>query len=48
MVRKHMQESPDFLERFLRKLRGTKNNEEFIDNLEDEMKRKGTSKRSSS
>ncbi|UOQ87094.1 transcription termination factor Rho [Gracilibacillus salinarum] len=43
-IRKSMQDSPDFLERFLRKLRSTKNNEEFISVLEEEMKRKGTKK----
>ncbi len=41
-----MQDSPDFLERFLRKLRSTKNNEEFLSVLEAEMKRKGTKKTS--
>ncbi|WP_186576537.1 transcription termination factor Rho [Aquibacillus kalidii] len=44
-IRKSMQDSPDFLERFLRKLRGSKNNEEFFQNLEEEMKRKGTTRR---
>ncbi|RCW77454.1 transcription termination factor Rho [Saliterribacillus persicus] len=44
-IRKSMQDSPDFLERFLRKLRGTKSNEEFISVLEEEMKRKGTAKK---
>ncbi|UOQ50233.1 transcription termination factor Rho [Gracilibacillus caseinilyticus] len=43
-IRKSMQDSPDFLERFLRKLRSTKNNEEFLSVLEEEMKRKGTKK----
>ncbi|SFM16835.1 transcription termination factor Rho [Gracilibacillus orientalis] len=45
-IRKSMQDSPDFLERFLRKLRSTKNNEEFLSVLEAEMKRKGTKKTS--
>ncbi|QGH36359.1 transcription termination factor Rho [Gracilibacillus salitolerans] len=45
-IRKSMQDSPDFLERFLRKLRSTKNNEEFLSVLEEEMKRKGTKKTS--
>ncbi len=45
-IRKSMQDSPDFLERFLRKLRSTKNNEEFLAVLEEEMKRKGTAKKS--
>lgn len=44
-VRKSMQDSPDFLDRFLRKLRGTKNNEEFFQQLEEEMKRKGTTRK---
>ncbi|MGN8646421.1 transcription termination factor Rho [Gracilibacillus sp. HCP3S3_G5_1] len=43
-IRKSMQDSPDFLERFLRKLRSTKSNEEFLSVLEEEMKRKGTKK----
>ncbi|WP_347836351.1 transcription termination factor Rho [Gracilibacillus sp. JCM 18860] len=43
-VRKSMQDSPDFLERFLRKLRSTKNNEEFLASIEEEMRRKGTAK----
>ncbi|MDX8047736.1 transcription termination factor Rho [Gracilibacillus sp. S3-1-1] len=43
-IRKSMQDSPDFLERFLRKLRSTKSNEEFLTVLEEEMKRKGTKK----
>ncbi|WP_163580463.1 transcription termination factor Rho [Gracilibacillus saliphilus] len=45
-IRKSMQDSPDFLERFLRKLRSTKSNEEFLSVLEEEMKRKGTKKSS--
>ncbi|WP_182200765.1 transcription termination factor Rho [Paraliobacillus salinarum] len=44
-VRKSMQDSPDFLDRFLRKLKNTKNNEEFFQQLEEEMKRKGTSRK---
>ncbi|MCZ0703646.1 transcription termination factor Rho [Natronobacillus azotifigens] len=44
-VRKNMQDSPDFLERFLRKLRATKNNEEFYDQLADERKRKGLNRK---
>lgn len=46
-VRKSMQDSPDFLDRFLRKLRATKNNEEFYQNLTEEMKRKGTLRKQS-
>ncbi|MDL4839169.1 transcription termination factor Rho [Aquibacillus rhizosphaerae] len=45
-IRKTMQDSPDFLERFLRKLKASKNNEEFFQNVEEEMKRKGTARRS--
>ncbi|GAE92527.1 transcription termination factor Rho [Gracilibacillus boraciitolerans JCM 21714] len=44
-VRKSIQDSPEFLERFLRKLRSTKNNEEFLSVLDDEMRRKGTAKK---
>ena len=44
-VRKSMQDSGDFLDRFLRKLRGTKNNLEFFQQLEEEMKRKGTTRK---
>lgn len=44
-IRKSMQDSPDFLERFLRKLRSTKSNEEFLSVLDEEMKRKGTAKK---
>ncbi|CQR46145.1 hypothetical protein BN1058_00394 [Paraliobacillus sp. PM-2] len=44
-VRKSMQDSPDFLDRFLRKLKNTKNNEEFFQQLEEEMKRKGTTRK---
>ncbi|SEO22937.1 transcription termination factor Rho [Amphibacillus marinus] len=39
-IRKGMQDSPDFLERFLRKLRSTKSNEDFYGQLSEEMKRK--------
>lgn len=44
-IRKSMQDSPDFLERFLRKLRSTKSNEDFLAVLDEEMKRKGTAKK---
>ncbi len=37
-MRKTMSDSPDFAERFLRKLRQTKNNQEFFNILEGEMK----------
>lgn len=43
-VRKSMQDSSDFLDRFLRKIRSTKTNLEFYEQLELEMKRKGTMK----
>lgn len=39
-IRNTMQDSQDFLERFLRKLRNSKNNTEFIQIIDDEMKRK--------
>src|SRR5699024_4648123 len=41
-IRKTMQDSPDFLDRFLRRLRASKNNEEFFQQMDEEMKRKGT------
>lgn len=41
MIRKTMQDSNDFLERFLKKMKTTKSNEEFFEKMEDEMKRKG-------
>lgn len=40
-IRKTMQDSPDFLDRFLRKLKSTKSNEEFFQLMDEEMKRKG-------
>nr|WP_255639696.1 transcription termination factor Rho [Aquibacillus saliphilus] len=46
MIRKTMQDSPDFLERFLKKLKNSKNNEEFFQNMDEEMKRKGMNRRS--
>ncbi|MRH43984.1 transcription termination factor Rho [Aquibacillus halophilus] len=45
MIRKTMQDSPDFLERFLKRLRASENNEEFYQNMDDEMKRKGMNRR---
>lgn len=39
-IRNTMQDSHDFLERFLRKLRNSKNNDEFIQMIDEEMKRK--------
>ncbi len=41
-IRKTMQDTPDFIERFLRRLRSSKSNEEFFQMMEDEMKRRGT------
>ena len=41
-IRKTMQDSPDFTERFLKRLRNTKSNEEFYQLMEDDMKRRGT------
>ncbi|RDW22283.1 transcription termination factor Rho [Oceanobacillus arenosus] len=43
-IRKTMQDSPNFLERFLRKLKLSKSNEEFFAQMEEEMKRKGIKK----
>ena len=40
-LRRTMQDSNDFLERFLKKLKNTKANEEFFAEMEEEMKRKG-------
>lgn len=39
-IRKTMQDSSDFLERFLRRLKATKSNEEFLERMEEEMKRR--------
>ncbi|MBC5635616.1 MULTISPECIES: transcription termination factor Rho [Ornithinibacillus] len=39
-IRKTMQDSPDFLERFLRKLKASEGNQEFLQKLEEEMQRK--------
>lgn len=41
-IRKTMQDSHNFLDRFLKRLRSTENNEEFFQQMDDEMKRKGT------
>lgn len=41
-IRNTMQDSHDFIERFLRRLRKTETNEEFFEMMETEMKRKGT------
>lgn len=40
-IRRTMQDSNDFLERFLKKLKNTKSNEEFLQQMEEEMVRKG-------
>lgn len=40
-IRRTMQDSNDFLERFLKKLKSTKSNEEFFSEIDEEMKRKG-------
>src|SRR5690625_1560864 len=41
-IRKTMQDSNDFLERFLRRIKAAKTNEEFLQLMDEEMKRKGT------
>ncbi|MFC4024946.1 transcription termination factor Rho [Oceanobacillus longus] len=43
-IRKTMQDSHDFLERFLKRLKASKSNEEFLQAMDEEMKRKGMSK----
>ncbi len=43
-IRKTMQDSHDFLERFLKRLKSSKNNEEFLQAMGEEMKRKGMTK----
>lgn len=40
-IRRTMQDSNDFLDRFLKKLKNTKSNEEFFAEMDEEMKRKG-------
>ena len=40
MIRKTMQDSSDFFERFLRRVKNTKTNEEFFQMIDDEMKKK--------
>lgn len=40
-IRRTMQDSNDFYERFLKKLKSTKSNEEFLAEIEEEMVRKG-------
>ncbi|MFD1036874.1 transcription termination factor Rho [Virgibacillus byunsanensis] len=41
-VRKTMQDSHDFLDRFLKRLKTSKNNEEFFQQMDEDMKRRGT------
>ncbi|PAV31377.1 transcription termination factor Rho [Virgibacillus profundi] len=41
-IRKTMQDSNDFLERFLRRLKASDTNAEFLQLMDEEMKRKGT------
>jgi len=43
-IRKTMQDSHDFLERFLRRLKATETNDEFYTSMEEEMRRRGTKK----
>ncbi|HLS20079.1 MAG TPA: transcription termination factor Rho [Bacillota bacterium] len=40
-IRKTMQDSHDFIERFLRRLRTSEDNEQFLQMMDDEMKRRG-------
>ncbi|MDY0394253.1 transcription termination factor Rho [Virgibacillus halophilus] len=40
-IRKTMQDSNDFLERFLRKMKATETNEEFLKSMGEEMRRRG-------
>ncbi|WP_188456882.1 transcription termination factor Rho [Virgibacillus oceani] len=41
-IRKTMQDSHDFLDRFLKRLKASKNNEEFFQQMDEDMKRRGT------
>lgn len=43
-IRKTMQDSHDFIERFLRRLKASEDNEQFLQMMDDEMKRRGTSR----
>jgi len=43
-IRNTMQDSHDFIERFLRRLRSSTDNEDFLQLMDDEMKRRGTSR----
>lgn len=44
-IRKTMSDSPDLAEKFLRKLKQTKTNSEFFEQIAEEMKTNGMSKR---
>lgn len=41
-IRKTMQDSQNFLDRFLKRLKGSKNNDEFFQQMDEEMTRRGT------
>ncbi|MFD1416386.1 transcription termination factor Rho [Oceanobacillus jeddahense] len=41
LLRKTMQDSNEFLDRFLKRMKNSKNNEEFLQMMDEEMKRKG-------
>jgi len=43
-IRKTMQDSHDFIERFLRRLKGSKDNDEFFDMMDKEMNRRRTTR----
>jgi len=40
MIRKSMQDSHEFTERFLKRLKATKTNEQFLDDIGEEIKMK--------
>lgn len=40
LIRRTMQDSQDFTERFIRRLKATKNNEEFFQKIDEELKSK--------
>ncbi|SEA70253.1 transcription termination factor Rho [Thalassobacillus cyri] len=44
-IRKALSDTPDFAERFMRRLKASKNNEEFFDIMDKEMKGKSTGRR---
>lgn len=43
-IRKTMQDSQGFLDRFLRRLKGSENNDEFFQQMDEDMTRRGTKK----